>query len=81
MIKSFKHKGLKHFFETGNRQGLWSISVNGDWRIILEFIETVYLETSGLSGRQLAVQDNYDLWHAKQTLNLSGLQPINFATA
>lgn len=87
-----------------------------------EFIETVYLETSGLSGRQLAVhlgvaastlnrilkgksgitpemalrlskvlgrtpeswlamQDNYDLWHAKQTLNLSALQPMNFATA
>lgn len=76
MIKSFKHKGLKHFFETGNqagirakikmqlaaidtaqviddinlpgfalhplkgdRQGLWSISVNGNWRITFEFID------------------------------------------
>lgn len=80
MIKSFKHKGLKQFFETGNqagiqanqvkklkmqlaaidtaqvvedinlpgfalhplkgnRQGLWSISVNGNWRITFEFID------------------------------------------
>lgn len=87
-----------------------------------EFIETVYLETSGLSGRQLAerlgvaastlnrllkgksgitpemalrlskvlgrtpeswlvMQDNYDLWQAKQTLNLSALQPMDFVTA
>lgn len=87
-----------------------------------EFIETVYLETSGLSGRQLAerlgvaastlnrilkgksnitpemalrlskvlgrtpeswlvMQDNYDLWQAKQKLNLSDLQPMDFATA
>ncbi|MBE0494716.1 MAG: HigA family addiction module antidote protein [Thiomicrospira sp.] len=87
-----------------------------------EFIETVYLEASELSGRQLAehlgvsastlnriikgksgispemalrlskvlgrtpeswlvMQDNYDLWQAKQTLNLSNLQPLNFANA
>lgn len=87
-----------------------------------EFIETVYLEASGLSGRQLAehlgvaastlnrilkgksgitpemalrlskvlgrtpeswlaMQDNYDLWHTKQTVNLSALQPMSFATA
>lgn len=80
MIKSFKHKGLKQFFETGNqagiqtshvkklkmqlaaidtaqvvedinlpgfdlhplkgnRQGLWSISVNGNWRLTFEFID------------------------------------------
>lgn len=80
MIKSFKHKGLKKFFETGNkagiqakherrlrmqlaaidtatlvedidlpgfklhslkgnREGIWSITVNGNWRITFEFTE------------------------------------------
>ena len=79
MIKSFKHKGLKKYFETGstsgiqpkhqrklrmqlaaidtaqaiedinlpgfklhplkgNRDGIWSITVNGNWRITFEFI-------------------------------------------
>jgi proteic killer suppression protein len=78
MIKSFKHKGLKQFFESGSlagvqanhakkltmqlaaidtaqeiddinlpgfalhplngeRDGIWSISVNGNWRITFEF--------------------------------------------
>lgn len=80
MIKSFKHKGLKKFFETGStvginakhaekiayrlmvldnakqiegvdiagfnlhslkgdRQGVWSITVTGNWRITFEFID------------------------------------------
>ena len=80
MIKSFKHKGLERFYETGNtrgiqsnqtkklrlqlaalatahsiedmdipgyrlhplkgdRRGVWSIIVNGNWRITFEFIE------------------------------------------
>ncbi|RRO16543.1 type II toxin-antitoxin system RelE/ParE family toxin [Pectobacterium aquaticum] len=79
MIKSFKHKGLKKFFETGstagidakqsekiayrlavldnakqiesidiagfnlhplkrNKQGIWSITVTGNWRITFEFV-------------------------------------------
>jgi proteic killer suppression protein len=79
MIKSFKHKGLRKYFETGstsgiqskherklrmqltaidtaqaiedvnlpgfklhplkgNRDGIWSITVNGNWRITFEFI-------------------------------------------
>jgi len=78
MIKSFKHKGLKSYFESGttrgiqaahakklrlqlaaldtatsiddmdipgyqlhplkgNRKGLWSISVSGNWRVTFEF--------------------------------------------
>ena len=78
MIKSFKHKGLKKFFETGttsgiqakhskklrmqlaaidtatviddvdipgfslhplkgDREGIWSISVSGNWRVTFEF--------------------------------------------
>ena len=78
MIKSFKHKGLKKYFELGNasgiqnsharklkmqlsaigtalviedidlpcyqlhplkgnREGIWSISVNGNWRVTFEF--------------------------------------------
>ena len=78
MIKSFKHKGLKAYFETGskkgiqakhsqklrmqlaaldtaqviedvdipgyrlhklkgNRENIWSITVNGNWRITFEF--------------------------------------------
>lgn len=80
MIKTFKHKGLKNFFEVGskagiqgkherklrmqltaidtatiiddinlpgfrlhplkgNRNGIWSITVNGNWRITFEFID------------------------------------------
>ena len=80
MIKSFAHKGLKVFYETGNvkgiqanhakklrmqlaaldtasviedvnipgyrlhtlqgnRAGIWSITVNGNWRLTFEFIE------------------------------------------
>ena len=80
MIKSFKHKGLRKFFETGSvagiqpkhakrlrmqlaaidtahiiddidlpgfslhslsgrREGQWSISVSGNWRITFEFFE------------------------------------------
>ncbi len=80
MIKSFKHKGLKKFFETGSkagiqaiherklrmqltaidtatnvddidlpgfklhplkgdRDGVWSITVNGNWRITFEFAD------------------------------------------
>nr|CEN54985.1 putative integron gene cassette protein [uncultured bacterium] len=80
MIKSFKHKGLEQFFESGttrgiqqshiqklrmqlaaldtahviedldipgyrlhplkgNRKGIWSITVNGNWRITFEFKE------------------------------------------
>lgn len=80
MIKSFKHKGLERFFESGttrgiqqghaqklrmqlaaldtaqviedldipgyrlhplkgNRKGIWSITVNGNWRITFEFKE------------------------------------------
>jgi len=80
MIKSFKHKGLKKFFETGSiagiqakherklrmqlaaidtasdiddvdlpgyqlhslkgdRTGIYSISVNGNWRVTFEFID------------------------------------------
>ncbi len=80
MIKSFKHKGLKKYFETGSvagiqamhqrklrmqltaidtaqeiddinlpgfklhplkgdRDGVWSITVNGNWRITFEFID------------------------------------------
>ena len=80
MIKSFKHKGPKKYFQTGsvsgiqakhqrklrmqlaaidtaqeiddinlpgfklhplkgNRDGIWSITVNGNWRITFEFID------------------------------------------
>ena len=80
MIKSFKHKGLKQFFESGkksgiqakhtkklrmqlaaidtaqvledidlpgfslhpfkgNRAGIWSISVSGNWRVTFEFCD------------------------------------------
>lgn len=80
MIKSFKHKGLRSFFETGSlagiqashakrlrmqlaaldtaqtiedmdvpgfrlhplkgdRMGIWSITVSGNWRVTFEFID------------------------------------------
>ncbi|MCJ8272192.1 MAG: type II toxin-antitoxin system RelE/ParE family toxin [Psychrosphaera sp.] len=79
MIKSFKHKGLKKFFETGStagiqakhqrklrmqlaaidtaatiddvdlpgfklhplkgdRDGVWSITINGNWRVTFEYV-------------------------------------------
>ncbi len=53
MIKSFKHKGLKKFFETGSstatgtgiqvkhqrklRMQLVAITINGNWRVTFEF--------------------------------------------
>ena len=85
MIKSFKHKGLERFFETGStrgiqtkhstklrmqlsaldtaqaiedvdvpgyrlhslkgtRKGLWSITVNGNWRVTFEYSDgNVYI--------------------------------------
>jgi proteic killer suppression protein len=80
MIKTFKHKGLKKFFETGSKAGIqakhdrklrmqlaaidtatiiddvdlpgfklhslkgdrdeiWSITVNGNWRVTFEFVD------------------------------------------
>ena len=80
MVKSFKHKGLKKFYDTGStkgvqsnhvrklrmqlaaldtaqsvedidipgyrlhqlkgsRKGLWSITVNGNWRLTFEFVD------------------------------------------
>ncbi len=80
MIKSFKHKGLKRYFQTGSvsgiqaqhqrklrmqlaaidtakeiddidlpgfklhllkgdRDGIWSITVNGNWRVTFEFVD------------------------------------------
>jgi len=80
MIKSFKHKGLKKYFQTGSvsgiqvkhqrklrmqltaidtaqeiddinlpgfklhplkgdRDGIWSITVNGNWRVTFEFVD------------------------------------------
>lgn len=85
MIKSFKHKGLEKFYQSGttkgiqvshakklrmqlaaldtaqviedldipgyrlhqlkgNRQGIWSITVNGNWRVTFEFTDgNVYI--------------------------------------
>jgi len=81
MIKSFKHKGLKQYYETGStrgiresharrirmqlaaldtaleitdldipgyqlhplkgdRKGVWSISINGNWRLTFEFTDS-----------------------------------------
>jgi proteic killer suppression protein len=66
MIKSFKHKGLEKFYEsgstkgiqanhesiddmdipgyrlhqlTGDRRGIWTITVNANWRLTFEFEE------------------------------------------
>ena len=87
-----------------------------------EFIQQVYLEPFGITGRQLslkldvspstlnrilkgnsgissemalrlskslgrsaeswlAMQDNYDLWHARQTVNLDAVEKIEFKAA
>ena len=35
MIKSFAHKGLKDFYETGSKKGI--LTVNGNWRITFYF--------------------------------------------
>ena len=61
------------------------------------FIQEVYLEPNGMSGRELALrlskalgrsaeswltmQDNYDLWQAKQTLDLANVSKIEFKYA
>ena len=44
VIKSFRHKGLRQFFETGSKAGIrpdqagrWSITVQANWRITFEF--------------------------------------------
>jgi len=52
LIKSFKHKGLQAFFQTGTTSGIqaahsaklrlilqdqWSLTVNGNWRVIFKF--------------------------------------------
>lgn len=29
----------------------------------------------------LAMQDNYDLWHAKQQINLANVHPVDFSAA
>ncbi|MBL4909740.1 MAG: HigA family addiction module antidote protein [Alteromonadaceae bacterium] len=46
---------------------------------------TMALRLSKALGRSpeswLAMQDAYDLWHAKQGLNLANVQTINFAVA
>ena len=43
------------------------------------------LKLSKVLGRSpeswLLMQDNYDLWHAKKTVNLDEYQPLEFATA
>lgn len=116
-LPGFKLHPLK-----GDRDGIWSITINGNWRITFEFIYDVYLEPSGFSCRYLAkqldvasstlnrvlkgqsaispemalrlskaigrtpeswlaMQDNYDLWHAKQQINLTNVHVVNFAVA
>ena len=34
MIQSFRHKGLRKFYESGSMAGIW---VNGNWRLTFEF--------------------------------------------
>lgn len=103
VIKSFKHKGLKWFFETGSvsgidpshrqkvrllltaldtaktiddmdlpgfwlhplkgdKQGIWAIDVNKNWRITFE--------------SWLAMQSNYDLWQARQRVDLANVEKL-----
>lgn len=53
MIVSFRHKGLRIFFESGSTKGIpgwrlhplkgeleefWSLTVNGNWRVIFRFV-------------------------------------------
>src|SRR3990170_4616829 len=168
MITSFRHKGLRKYFESGSLAGIqpahanrlkmqlaaldtaqtiedmdipgfrlhplkgsergrWSIWVNGNWRVTFEFengnafvldyevyltpneiscrelalrlgvaastLNRVLNETSGVSpemairlskalGRSpeswLTIQDNYDLWQAKQTVDLKKVRKIEF---
>jgi proteic killer suppression protein len=44
MIKSFRHEGLEAFFRkggrAGNQAGFWSITVNGNWRVIFRFVNS-----------------------------------------
>lgn len=41
MIKSWKHKGLKKFFETGSKAGIQprhaEVKVSSNWRLIFQF--------------------------------------------
>ncbi len=126
MIKSFRHKGLKKFFESASIAG---IQPQHSKRLRMhnpphpgEFIKEVYLVPFEITGRQLAfklgvspstlsrilnanssissemalrlskalgrspeswlaMQDNYDLWHARQTVNLDNVEKIEFKAA
>lgn len=60
MIKSFRHKGLEKFFETGSAAG---IQVHHARLLRMhnpphpgEFITDIFLEPHGISGRELALK-------------------------
>ena len=38
-VAGFRHKGLRHLYEDGELKGLWSLTVTGNWRLILRYEE------------------------------------------
>jgi len=104
VIKSFKHKGLRRYFETGSKAGIQT-KFAGRLRLQLAALDTAQviedmdvpgyrlhsrsavspemaLRLSKALGRSpeswLAMQDNYDLWQARKSSNLSQVRKIPF---
>lgn len=53
MIKSFKHKGLKEFFETGNVKGIQAMHKNKINRILFALNDTTCINDLNLPGYNL----------------------------
>ena len=77
MIKSFRHKELREFFETGARSGIQAKHA-GRLRLQLAALDTARsVDDMDIPGYRL----HDDLYQAKKAADLSEVQKIEFDTA